>query len=289
MFDGVHTGHRSLIGQMQEEARRMGMASAVITFASHPRNVLAPHSPISLLTTYDERMAHLAHTGIDYAIVLDFTPQLAQLSAYDFIAMLHDNYHLRGLYIGYDHRFGHNRSEGFSDYCTHGEKIGVKVIEAQPYASACGIASSSAVRRALAAHDIACANTLLGYHYQLSGTIVAGQKIGRKIGFPTANIAPDDKLKLIPATGVYAVRATLSNGNTYGGMMNIGTRPTVNNDGRASIEVHLFDYEGDLYGERVAIEFVAHMRNEVQYTSLEALQQALQHDAQQAQQLLLSQ
>lgn len=286
MFDGVHTGHLSLIAQVQQEAAQMGMASAIVTFASHPRNVLRPQSPIPLLTTYHERNNLLARTGVDYAITLDFTPQMAQLSAYDFIALLHDNYNIRGLYIGYDHRFGHNRSEGFSDYCTHGEKIGVKVIEALPYATTSGIASSSAIRKALQTSDITLANTLLGYNYRLSGTVVSGKQLGRQIGFPTANISPNHPNKLIPAAGAYAVRARLADGSIRQGMMNIGTRPTVNSEENVSLEVHLFDYSGDLYGQTLDIEFVAFMRKEMQFPSLQALQQALRSDAATARHIL---
>lgn len=262
------------------------MDTGVITFATHPREVLRPDTIMPLLTDYNERMAHLAHTGIDNAIVLNFSSELSQLSAYQFISLLHDHYHVRVLCIGYDHRFGHNRSEGFADYCRHGKEIGVEIIEAKPYIIKEGTISSSAVRRALNANDIATANAMLGYNYTIKGKVVNGQRIGRTIGFPTANIAIGDPHKLLPAKGVYAIKATLANGNTYGGMLNIGQRPTITGDEKISVEANLFDFSGDLYGCDIAIEFIAFLRHETRFGSLDELKCALQNDAIEARRVL---
>ena len=288
MFDGVHLGHRSLISHVEQIAHCKGMDTAVITFASHPREVLRPDTVMPLLTDYDERMALLAESGIDHAIVLNFSPELAQKSAREFISLLHDSYNVRVLCIGYDHRFGHNRSEGFADYCKYGQEIGVEIIEAKPFIIAEGTISSSAVRRALNAHDIATANAMLGYNYTLRGSVVGGHKIGRSIGFPTANIAPSDHHKLLPAKGVYAIRATLDSGHTYGGMLNIGERPTIGGNNTLSIEANLFDFAGDLYGQKIAIEFIAFLRYEARFGSLDELKKALESDALEAQKLLKS-
>lgn len=279
MFDGVHLGHRSLIAYVQQIACERGMDTGVITFATHPREVLRPDTIMPLLTDYNERMAHLADTGIDNAIVLNFNSELAQKSAREFISLLHDCYNVKVLCIGYDHRFGHNRSEGFAEYCRHGQEIGVEIVEAKPFIIAEGTISSSAVRRALNANDIATANAMLGYNYTLRGTVVDGHKIGRTIGFPTANITPSDYHKLLPTKGVYAIRATLDNGQTYGGMLNIGERPTISGDKTLSIEANLFDYSGDLYGQKIAIEFIAFLRHEIRFASLEELKNALEQDA----------
>ena len=246
MFDGVHLGHRSLISHVEQIALDRGMDSAVITFATHPREVLHPDTTMPLLTDYNERTHLLAESGIVNAIVLDFSPQLAQKSAYEFISLLHDCYNVQVLCIGYDHRFGHNRSEGFADYCKHGREIGVEIVEAKPFIIKEGTISSSAIRRALNANDIATANAMLGYNYTLRGTVVGGHKIGRTIGFPTANITPTDRHKLLPAKGVYAIRATLDNGNTYQGMLNIGMRPTIAGTNTLSIEANLFDFSCNL-------------------------------------------
>lgn len=286
MFDGVHLGHRSLIAFVNQMAHERGMNSAVITFDTHPREVLHPDTVTPLLTDYNERIALLEESGIDYAIVLNFSPELAQKSAREFISLLHDNYNVKVLCIGYDHRFGHNRSEGFAEYCKHGEEIGVEIVEAKPFIIAEGTISSSAVRRALNANDIATANAMLGYNYTLQGTVVGGHKIGRTIGFPTANITPSDCHKLLPAKGVYAIRATLDNGLTYGGMLNIGERPTINGDNTLTIEAHLFYFTGDLYGQKIAIEFIAFLRHETRFASLDELKHALEQDALSAQHIL---
>ena len=282
MFDGVHLGHRSLIAFVQQIAHERGMKSGIVTFATHPREVLHPETIMPLLTDYNERMAHLADTGIDNAIVLNFNSELSRLSAREFISLLHDYYHVRVLCIGYDHRFGHNRSEGFTDYCRHGKEIGVEIVEAQPFVINEGTISSSAIRRALNANNIAKANAMLGYNYTRVGQVVDGHKIGRKFGFPTANITLSDPHKLLPAIGVYAIRATLKDGNVYGGMLNIGQRPTISGDETISIEANLFDFSGNLYDQTVSVEFIAFLRPETRFNSLDELKYALQNDAQEA-------
>ena len=279
MFDGVHLGHRSLIAYVQQIACERGMGTGVITFATHPREVLHPETIMSLLTDYNERIALLGESGIDYAIMLNFNHELAQKSAREFISLLHDCYNVKVLCIGYDHRFGHNRSEGFAEYCKHGQEIGVEIVEAKPFIIAEGTISSSAVRRALNANDIATANAMLGYNYTLRGTVVDGHKIGRTIGFPTANITPSDNHKLLPAKGVYAIRTTLDNGQIYGGMLNIGERPTISGDNTLSIEANLFDFNENLYGQKIAIEFIAFLRHETRFASLDELRNALEQDA----------
>lgn len=286
MFDGVHLGHKSLIEQVQLVAQSKGMASAVITFNTHPCKILRPLIPTPLLTNYDDRMEHLASTGIDYAIVLDFDEKLSQYSAGDFIKFLHDNYNVQVLCVGYDHRFGHNRCEGFAEYRAHGNNIGVEVIEAKPYMIGKSAISSSAIRKALKACDIRYANQMLGYNYSITGKVIEGRKIGRSIGFPTANIDINSIATLIPSTGVYAIRIKLDNGTTHKGVMNIGYKPTVKGTEELTIEVHIFDFSGDLYNKQISVELIAFMRNEMRYNSLDALKEAITLDAIKARNIL---
>ncbi len=286
MFDGVHLGHRDLIGHVRACAADTGMASAVVTFRKHPRTLLRSDNPISLLTTYEERMQHLEATGVDYVILLDFTPHLAALSARDFLSLLSREYGVQGLVVGYDHRFGHNRSEGFDQYHAYGEALGMVVTAALPFYLNGETVSSSTIRYALLHGKIEQASTMLGYRYQLTGNVVEGHQLGRSIGFPTANIAIDCPEKLLPAIGVYAVMALLPDGKRCEGMMNIGCRPTVSGDGCLSVEVHLLGYNGSLYGKELTIELVAYMRGEVRYNSVDELRLHLQADATEARRIL---
>lgn len=286
MFDGVHCGHLSLIRSVQSEAERRGALSAVVTFKTHPREVLRPESRLPLLTTFDERMERLTAAGIERAIVIDFTEETARMTAREFIAFLAERYGVKGLVVGYDHRFGHNRSEGFADYCRYARDYGMEMKQALPYRMDGEAVSSSAIRAALASGETEKANKMLGYAYRLTGRVVGGHRLGRTLGFPTANLLPDDNRKLLPARGVYAVKATLPDGQEHGGMMNIGERPTVAGEKSLSVETHLFDFTGDLYGKHLSIALTHYMRKERKYGSIEELQRHLQQDAETARLLL---
>jgi riboflavin kinase/FMN adenylyltransferase len=222
MFDGVHLGHRSLIAYVQQIACERGMDTGVITFATHPREVLHPDTIMPLLTDYNERMAHLADTGIDNAIVLKFNSELAQKSAREFISLLHDCYNVKVLCIGYDHRFGHNRAEGFDDYVRYGRELGIDVIqgEMERIPGEEKAVSSSVIRQLLEEGQVERMPDCLTRFYALTGTIVPGEHIGHELGFPTANLEVDHPHKLIPASGVYAVWAEV-NGERMPAMMNI--------------------------------------------------------------------
>ncbi len=286
MFDGVHCGHQFLIQQVADAASARGVGRSVITFSTHPRQVLQPDYKFSLLNTFDERMQHLAQADVDYAIVLNFTSELAQLTAQQFITMLYNTYNIQGLCIGYDHRFGHNRSEGFEDYYKYGKELGMEIIQAQAYAPDGYYVSSSSIRKALSAGNIKAANKMLGYNYNLKGVVVSGHQLGREIGYPTANIQLSDKHKLIPAHGVYAVRVTLDNHTQYCGVMNIGHRPSIEGDHSLSLEVHLLNYKGNLYDKVIDVELIEYLREEKTFDSLSTLQQAIQQDTAQAQEIL---
>ena len=269
-FDGVHLGHRHLINQVKMAASLNGWCSSIITFPVHPRQVIQSDYQPSLLSSPEEKIELLASTGIDNCILLPFTRELSMLTAWEFMQLLYDKYKVRMLVIGYDHRFGHNRAETFEDYCRYGRDLGIHIMQATAYTQEQDKVSSSAIRRALLSGDVMNAQKYLGYNYFLEGTIVSGYQVGRKIGFPTANLRVDFPNKLIPSIGVYAVRVSV-NGQDYKGMLNIGHRPTINNGTDLSIEVHILDFEGDIYNQQVRIEFIGFLRPEIKFDSVDEL------------------
>ena len=276
-FDGVHRGHRFLIEQVCKAAAARGLASSVITFPVHPRKVMQPGFHPELLTTCDEKVALLASTGVDYCVMLDFTLDLARLSAKQFMAALKQDYQVQALVIGYDHRFGHNRSEGFDDYVRYGRELGMEVILAQAYSTDAMTVSSSAVRRLLLEGNVSEAANCLGYHFFLTGTVVNGYHVGRKIGFPTANLCVNDSEKLVPADGVYAVYVFLGE-KKHTGMLSIGYRPTLNNGIDRSIEVHIFNFDADIYDQPMRLSFVRRTRPELKFDSIDELIAQLHKD-----------
>ena len=282
-FDGVHRGHQYLIGQLKDLAAQRGMESMVVTFGCHPRQVVSTDWQPQLLSTTLEKRHALEQTGIDRLEVLQFDHQMAALSARAFMEqVLLGQLGVRLLLIGYDNRFGHNREEGFDDYVRHGRELGIEVVQAQPLIEQGVGISSSLVRRQLGQGDVAKAAHCLGRCYSLTGKVVGGERIGRQLGFPTANLQPDEPQKLVPATGVYAVRVALDDGTEqWQGMMNIGTRPTF--DGHVqTLEVHLFDFSGNLYDHRLTVQFVRRLRGEQHFPTPEALVAQLREDAKQA-------
>ena len=276
-FDGVHLGHHHLINQVKMAASLNGWCSSIITFPVHPRQVIQSDYQPSLLSSPEEKIELLASTGIDNCILLPFTRELSQLTAWEFMQLLYEQYKVRMLVIGYDHRFGHNRAETFEDYCRYGRELGIHIMQATAYTQEQDKVSSSAIRRALLSGEVSTATKYLGYPYFLQGTIVSGYQVGRKIGFPTANLQVDFSNKLIPSIGVYAVYVYV-NGQKYKGMLNIGHRPTLNNGTDLSIEVHILDFEGDIYHQPMRIEFVDFLRAEAKFQSTEELALQIQKD-----------
>ncbi|MGL5981004.1 MAG: riboflavin biosynthesis protein RibF [Phocaeicola sp.] len=276
-FDGVHRGHLYLLSQVKRIAEELALSTSLVTFPTHPRRVLQTDFQPQLLSTPDEKLERLQHTAIDYCFWLSFTKELAALSAYQFMEYLRDSYNIRCLVIGHDHRFGYNREEDFSDYVRYGKSLGMEVVSARQFALGEEEISSSVVRRLLLQGDVSKAATLLGYNYTLSGLVVSGFKMGSKIGFPTANLSETGEHKLIPASGVYAVRVWL-NAVCYVGMMNIGIRPTLDNGIHQSLEVHLLDFSDNLYGHTLQVEFVSYLRAEQKFESIEALKDQLVKD-----------
>ena len=276
-FDGVHLGHRHLINQVKMAASLNGWCSSIITFPVHPRQVIQSDYQPSLLSSPEEKIELLATTGIDNCILLPFTKELSQFTAWEFMQLLYEQYQVRMLVIGYDHRFGHNRAETFEDYCRYGRELGIHIMQATAYTQEQDKVSSSAIRRALLSGEVSTATKYLGYSYFLQGTIVGGYQVGRKIGFPTANLRVDFSNKLIPSVGVYAVYVYV-NGQKYKGMLNIGHRPTLNNGADLSIEVHILDFEGDIYHQPMRIEFIDFLRTEAKFQSTEELALQIQKD-----------
>lgn len=282
-FDGVHRGHRYLIEQVREAAAARGLASSVITFPIHPRKVMQSDYHPELLTTCDEKVTLLAGTGIDSCIMLDFTPEVARLSAKEFMSILKEQYQIQALVIGHDHRFGHNRSEGFEDYVRYGKALGMEILLARAYTYKREVAetevtiSSSVIRRLLQEGNVSEAAKYLGYDFFLEGTVVGGYHVGRKIGFPTANLRVTDPDKMIPADGVYAVHVFLG-GKKYGGMLSIGYRPTLDNGPDRSIEVHIFHFNADIYSQPMRISFVRRTRPELKFNSMDELIERLHLD-----------
>ena len=281
IFDGVHVGHRFLIDQVMTSAKAQNLQSMVITFAKHPRSILSSDFHPELLNTLDEKIAQLTTTGIDTCIVLEFTEEMAALSAHDFLkSILKDQFKVNTLIVGHDHRFGHDRLEGFAEYKQYGESMGMEVIQAKRYATAefehiC----SSEIRLEIQRGNFRSASSLLGYNYTVTGKVANGFKVGRKIGFPTANLIPNDTEKLVPPLGVYAVRVHWNNA-AYNGMMNIGTRPTLSNDLKISLEVNIFNFDQDIYNQEIEVEFIQKIRDERKFNGLDELIEQLNKDKQ---------
>ena len=273
MFDGVHRGHQFVIRQLVEQARQHDLQPLVITFDRSPRQE-------QVLTPLDEKLRLIRETGVNDIEVLQFTPELKSLSARQFMQQeLRERLGVRLLLTGYDNRFGHNREEGFDDYVRYGQELGVTVVGLP----AEGSVSSSHIRQLLTEGLVEDATECLGHRYTISGHVGHGEHIGTGLGFPTANLVPDDALQLIPATGAYAVSVRLSHtdGSTpslHKGMMNIGTRPTFGGH-ETTLEVHILNHHENLYGQSLSVAFVSRLREERRFNSAEDLVQQLQQDA----------
>lgn len=276
-FDGVHKGHRYIIERLRNDAREHGLMSMVITFAQHPRQVLQQDFIPQLLSPAEKKVELLKQTGVDKVVALDFTLETARMSARDFMLMMWKELGVRRLIVGYDNRFGHNRSEGIDDYKRHGKEIGIEVICNDEMPTNADSISSSYVRRQLAEGNITKANDALGYEYGFQGVVVHGKGEGRKLGFPTANMNIDAQ-QLIPKRGVYAVEVGIEGyENAFIGMMNIGTRPTYGEFSQ-TIEVNILDFDADIYGRTISVKFVERLRDERRFDSIESLKDQLATD-----------
>lgn len=277
-FDGVHLGHRFLIRELKQLADKRCLPSAVITFSEHPRKVLQADYQPKLLNSFEEKLEHLAETGIDYCIVLDFTLALSKLTAQAFISsVLASQLHVKTLLIGYDHRFGHDRSDGFKEYVKYGADCGMEVVEASRFVQDEIAVSSSEIRKRLLACQVETAARLLTYPYMLKGSIVSGYKVGRTLGFPTANIQVDEPFKVLPGIGVYAGWVYLQE-KRYKGMLYIGNRPTLNNGENITLEVNILDFNDDIYNNEIIVSFIYYIRDDIKFNTLEELKAQLMKD-----------
>ena len=288
VFDGVHRGHQHLISMVTAQAERCGAASMVITFDRQPRQVFDATFQPQVLSTLDEKRDYVEQLGVDYLVVLPFTRQLAELSAQQFMQqILHDKLNVQTLITGYDNRFGHNRAEGFDDYVRYGREMGMQVMrgDAEMMTDGEQAVSSSVIRQLLSDGRVEMMPDCMNRYYQLSGRVASGEHIGTGLGFPTANIEPSDPNKMVPASGVYAVWASIGSGNKMPAMMNIGTRPTFEGH-RITLEVNILGFAGDIYGQTVTIDFVARLREERRFDTPEALVAQLEDDKRQVEQIL---
>jgi riboflavin kinase/FMN adenylyltransferase len=272
-FDGVHKGHRAVISHLMEKARSINGESVVITFFPHPRQILSENiRPPSLLNTSDEKKTLLEKSGIDHLIIIDFDRELSMMEACDFVKdVLVKKIGAKHLIVGFNHHFGRRGDGDFNTIkqCAGRFKITVEMVEA--ISSDSGTISSSLIRDALIEGRLEDANTMLGYSYSLTGKIVAGRKIGREIGFPTANILPFDPEKLVPGNGVYAVEILIGK-EEYKGVMNIGFNPTIRRDSsNRTIEVNIFNFENEVYGSEITIIFRYRLRGEIVFAGLDEL------------------
>lgn len=274
-FDGVHRGHRFLFEQLRQIAQQRGLSPLVVTFRQHPREVLQSDYVPQLLTTLDERMS-LLRSSLNVQL-FDFS-EIKDLTAEQFMLRLRDELDVRVLLMGYDHMFGSDRLRHTADYVRIGQRIGIEVVSIREFVDGEWHISSTEIRQALQNGNILVANELLGYSYSLTGMVVEGNRLGRTIGFPTANIRPDDPNKIIPKSGVYAGQITFTSSSTrHSAIINIGTNPTVGNT-EQTIEVHIPNIDADLYGQRLTISFTRYLREERKFDSLRALQEQIQTD-----------
>lgn len=280
IFDGVHIGHQSIINQLVHQAQQHKGESIVITFDPHPRKVLNPGSGLELLNTLDERIEKLMNLKINHLVIIQFTAEFSELTTIQFInKILIEKLHTKILVMGYDHHFGKNREGSFTFLKNNLSESAFGIIEEPAIFIDNKPASSSFIRNALKNGELIIANQFLGMPYQISGTVSIGHQIGRTIGFPTANIQVTDPNKLIPSNGVYAVEARIQKAKPLlSGMINIGTRPTFSDEKIRNIELHLFNFDGNIYGKEITVYFKNRIRDEKKFNHAEELKSQLVKD-----------
>jgi len=272
-FDGVHTGHQQIIAQLKEEAHAIDGETVIITFHPHPRKVVA-HKEVFVLNTLDEKIELLREKGIDHLVVVPFDERFASQSAKEYVEhFLFEKFHPHTVIIGYDHRFGHGRQGDYHLLEDFGKQLGFLVKEIPEHVLNNITVSSTKIREALLNSDVETANNYLGYDYFFEGLVIEGNKLGRTLGYPTANLQIETPEKLIPGNGVYAVIASVDK-STYKAMMNIGVRPTVDGKKRM-IEVNLFDFNQDIYGKMLRVYIKKYLRGEIKFNGLEELKNQL--------------
>ena len=276
-FDGVHIGHRKILQRLINNTKEGSYNSVLLTFFPHPRMVLQKENGIKLLNTLEEKLKILERLGLDYTIVHPFTKEFSRLSAIEFVRdILVNQLKAKKVVIGYDHRFGKNRTADINDLIAFGDTLDFSVEQISVQEVNEVSVSSTKIRLALESGAITSANEYLGYPYMITGIVKKGKGLGKQLNFPTANITVKESYKLIPKNGVYMVQCTIE-GKNYYGMMNIGFNPTVNGK-KKSIEVHFFDFNQDLYEKKVCVELLHYLRDEHKFDSVEALKLQLKKD-----------
>ena len=276
-FDGVHIGHKKILEKITQNTENEKYESLVLTFFPHPRMILQEESAIKLLNTITEKIDLLEKTGIENLVIHPFDESFSRLTAEEFVReILVEQFHIQKIIIGHDHRFGRNRTANIDDLIDFGKKYGFEVeqISAQEINEIS--VSSTKIRNALEEGDIVLANKYLGYEYFLTGTIIKGKQLGRTIGFPTANLKIEENYKLIPRNGVYIVSSIINNKTVFG-MMNIGFNPTINGENQ-TIEIHFFDFEADLYHQKITVSLLHRIRSEQKFDSVVLLKEQLEKD-----------
>jgi riboflavin kinase/FMN adenylyltransferase len=276
-FDGVHLGHRKILEKLTQNTEEDKYESLVLTFYPHPRMVLQGESEVKILNTIGEKIDLLASIGIQNLVIHPFDETFSRLSADEFVkTVLVDRFHIQKIIIGHDHRFGKNRTANIDDLVAFGKQYDFEVEQISVQEIQDVSISSTKIRNALIAGNITLANDYLGYEYSLTGIVAKGKQLGRTIGIPTANLQIEENDKLIPSNGVYIVKSILNNKIVFG-MMNIGFNPTVEGK-KLSIEVHYFDFEEDLYNQKIRVSFLKHLRSEQKFDSVELLKAQLGKD-----------
>ena len=276
-FDGVHLGHQQILKQLIDTSQQSKLKSVLLTFFPHPRMVLQPDISMHLIQTIEERKKALRKTGLDYLVIHPFSEKFSRLSADDYVKqVLVDKLNVRKVVVGYDHRFGRNRTASLEDMYNYADIYDFEVIEIDAKKIKSTAVSSTKIRKAIDEGDIALANSYLGDPFKLEGVVVHGDKRGRELSYPTANIELQNKHKIIPKQGVYLIQSDIDNQVVYG-MMNIGTKPTFDTT-NPSIEVHFFDWNGDLYDQTLQVKLLKWIREEQKFDSVEELQAQIHAD-----------
>ncbi|MDR2383466.1 MAG: riboflavin biosynthesis protein RibF [Prevotellaceae bacterium] len=278
-FDGVHRGHVAVLNRLKNTGLTLNLPVCAVTFWPHPRIVLNNEpEKLKLLSTIEEKKRRIEALGVNKVIIIPFTKEFSEMSPQQFIVdELVKKYNIAGLCVGYDHHIGKNRTGGFDAIKQTCEEFGLYCEQVQPFVMDEKVISSQKIRKCLADGNIAEANSMLGYHYTLTGVVVHGKKLGRTIGFPTANIELKS-LKLIPHDGVYAVRIDLTGRQNLKGMLYIGKKSSVDNSGKTAIEVHIFDFDDDIYGQEISVSFERFVRNEIKFNSIDEMKTQLTKD-----------
>ncbi|MCR4920488.1 MAG: bifunctional riboflavin kinase/FAD synthetase [Bacteroidaceae bacterium] len=278
-FDGVHRGHLCLIAQLREIASQRALTPMLITFDRHPRQVVETDSAPQLLSTLDEKRALLQSSGVEHIEILPFTEELSRMTAKDFMCeVLMKRFGVAALVMGYNHRFGHGGGTA-EQYMQWGQELGLEIVMA--HALEGERVSSSLIRESVRCGNMAEATYMLGHPYVIQGVVVEGHKVGRLLGYPTANLQVPSE-KLLPACGVYAVRVLLPDGTWRKGVLNVGNRPTIQNGNDVSVEVFLIDFIGDLYHSKLQVQVVQKLRDERQFTSTDELRRHIESDCHRA-------